>query len=103
MTAVAPPHLDHVAKTLGRDDPDATALALDERVGGDRSAVHDRVEVSGASELPEPVEEADRLIAAVRRNFGDAQIARRLVVAKEIRERAADVDADDRPRGSAHA
>src|SRR3989442_1858232 len=36
-------HLDDVAVALGRQEPDAGALPLDERVGGDGRAVDDRL------------------------------------------------------------
>jgi hypothetical protein len=34
-------HLDHVAMTLGGQQPDLGTLALDQRIGGDRRAVDD--------------------------------------------------------------
>ena len=43
-----------------------------------------------------PCEKARRFVAAVRRHFGDAEAARRLVETEQIGEGAADVDADGR-------
>ena len=42
-------HLDHVAVALGGQEPDARALALEERVGRDGGAVHDALGLARAA------------------------------------------------------
>ena len=103
LAAVAPAHLQHVAEAAGGDHADARAAPFQQRVGADRGAVHDRAEAFDVSQGLQALQKARRLVAAVRRHFGDAEAARRLVETKQIGEGAADVDADGRLAGIALA
>src|SRR5262245_30537359 len=96
------PHLDDVAMPLCGQKADLCALALDKRVGGNRSAVDNplgasqhrgAVNCQGLCEAIEPFHHAHRLITWSRRNFG-LRDAARSVDANEIREGAAHIDAD---------
>ena len=46
LEAALRPHLDHVAKSLRRDEGGARAAALDQRIGRERRAVNDDVEIA---------------------------------------------------------
>ena len=98
MGAVASTHLEHVAKSLRGDQADACALALEERIGADRRAVHDRPEAIERPESRETRDEARGLVAAMGRDLGGAEAPLRLVIEEEIGEGAPDVDADDARR-----
>ena len=98
VAPVAPAHLDDVAKTPRRDQADAGALALEERIGADRRAVHDRGERRDLSSGAQPFQEPARLVAAMRRHLGGGEALAAFVEAEEVGEGAADVDADDRRR-----
>jgi hypothetical protein len=95
VAAVAPAHLQHVAEAARGDEPDAPALALQQGIGADRRAVHDRAKALRCVEALQPGEEADRLVPAVRRHLGRAEGAGSLVVEEEVGERATDIHADD--------
>ena len=47
LVALLVAHLEHVAKALGGDERGARALALDQRVGGERGAVHQDADIPG--------------------------------------------------------
>ena len=98
-------NLERVPEALGGEERRARALALDERVGGERRAVHDRAD--GARGSPRLLEERrDALLDRVRRvfrrgeNLAHARGARRLVDHHEIGEGAADVDPEPRRHGA---
>src|SRR5262249_45780449 len=71
------------------------ALVLQQRVGADRRAVHDRRQRFHRPARGDPVEKAERLIAARRRHLVRAAGAGGFVEEEQIGERAADIDADD--------
>jgi hypothetical protein len=91
--------LDHVAKSLGGDQADGRAGALDHRVGHQRGAVHDAVQLGSRNiRLAQDARDAgdDCLARIVRRReqlAGMDEIAAR-IVQHEIGEGAADIDAD---------
>ena len=53
--AVAPAHLQHVAEAARGDDADLRAAPLQQRVGADGGAVHDRADAGGAAERRSPL------------------------------------------------
>ena len=71
--AVAAAHFQHVAKAARGDDADLRPAPLQQRVGADGGAVHDRADVAGAAERVRPLQEAVRLVAALRRHLGGAE------------------------------
>ena len=91
---VAAAHLQHVAETARCDDADLRAAPLQQRVGADRGAMHDRA-LRGAADRGEAVEEALRLVAAPRGHLRGRERARGRIEAEQVGERAADVDPDD--------
>ena len=91
---VAPAHLQHVAEAARRDDADLRPAPLQQRVGADGRAVHDR-SLRRAADRAQAVEEALRLVAAPRRHLGGRERARRGIEAEQVGERAADIDPDD--------
>src|SRR5262249_57909458 len=93
--AVAPAHLQGVAKAARRDHADLRTAPLEQRVGADRGAVHDRADRGRAAQRREAVGEADRLVAAARRHLGGTEAAARGIEPEQVGEGAADVDADD--------
>ena len=103
LPAVAAAHFEHVAKAARGDHADARAAPFKERIGADGGAVHDRAEALDGAERQQALQKAGRFIAALRRHLGDAEGARRVIEVKQIGERAADIDADDRPTSHAHA
>ena len=92
--AIAAAHFEHVAKAARRDDADLRPAPLQQRVGADRGAVHDRA-LRGAADRGEAVEKALRLVAAPRGHLRGRERARGGVEAEQVGERAADVDPDD--------
>src|SRR5262249_57388019 len=99
--AVAPAHLEHVAKAAGRDDPDLRAAALEQRVGPCGGAVHDGIDGADAAERFEAAQEALRLVAALGRHFCSAAAAGRRIEQEQVGEGPADV-APDAPTAPAH-
>ncbi len=79
---------------------DLRALALQQRIGADRGAVHDGAEIGDAAErVAGP---ARKPAASSPRCEGTLAVwkrPRRLVEQEQVGERAADIDADD---GAAH-
>ena len=65
--------------------------------------MHDGAETFDGAERKQALQKAGRFIAALRRHLGDAESARRSVEPEQIRERAADIDADDGPTFQTHA
>ena len=88
--------------SLGRQEADLRPFALEERVGRDRRAVHDRL---GLTEQPvevgaelggqerQPVDQTQRRVRRCRGALGEGERAE-LVDRDEVGEGAADVDAD---------
>ena len=94
--AGAPSELQHVAEAARRDQAGAREPALEHRVGGDRGAVDDQVDVvDGPARRPQHVEHADGGVRGRARRLADLDRAVALVDDHEIRERAADIDAGD--------
>jgi hypothetical protein len=60
---VAAAHLQHVTKTARRDDADPGAAPLQQRVGADRGAVHDRA-LCHVADRRKAIEKTACLIAA---------------------------------------
>src|SRR6266700_2297812 len=83
-----------VAKTARRDDADPGAAPLQQRVGADRGAVNDR-SLRDIADRREAVEKTLRLVAAPRGHFRGGEAACRRIEPEQVRERAADVDADN--------
>ncbi|MDQ1078997.1 hypothetical protein QE401_001523 [Pseudoroseomonas cervicalis] len=100
VEAVAAAHLQHVTEAARGDQPDLRALALQQRIGADGGAMHHGGELRHGAEALQPFQETHRLIAAVGWHLGGAEASRRLVIAEEIGEGAADIDANN---GRAHA
>ena len=93
--AVPSAHFEHVAKAARGDDADRGAATLEQRVGADGGAMHDRVNGRGAAEHCQPVQKTLRLVAAMRRHLGGQESTGRRIQQKEIRKGAADIDSDD--------
>src|SRR4029077_1358262 len=53
--AVAPPHFQHVAEAAGGDDAYFRTAALEQGVGADGGAVHDRGDCSGPAQRVEAI------------------------------------------------
>ena len=85
-------------KPARRDQADARALALEQRVGADRRAVHDGAEIRDRGRARRrPVDEADApRRRGARAPWRSRSVAVALVEPEEVGEGAADVDADDR-------
>ena len=90
--------LQHVAKALGRDQPDARALVLEDGVGGHRRAVADLLDhVAGQAGLLEQLAQAlDDRLRVVADAGGDLLGVDGAVGAQQhdVGEGAADIDAD---------
>ena len=86
---------EHVAKTLGRDEPDLGDLAFEQRVGGRRRAVDDRLQErrieAGGRQCGH---EADRLVLDGGRHLGQPHLVRGGIDRQQVGESAADIDAD---------
>ena len=91
---VAPLDEGDVAKTLGRHIGDGGALALEDRVGRHRGAEPDVADVRRCLEAPETAEDAFVGVVGRRQDLPDIDRPGLRIVAHEIRERAADIDAD---------
>jgi hypothetical protein len=101
--ARAATEFEDVAKPLGRDQPAAGDLALEERIGRRRRAVDDGPHLIEADTgLGEGGEDAEGLVVRGRRHLGDADVAGRLVDQQQVGKSAADVDADDLGLLTAH-
>ena len=95
---VAAAHLQHVAKAARGDDADARALALQQRVGADRGAVHDRADAGRRR----PARSRPFMKPRASSPRCDGTLAVRnvrvcFVEQEQVGEGAADVDADDQP------
>ena len=92
LGTVLPPQVQQVLEALGADERRARALALEERVRGDRGAVCESLDLRRTDRRR--CREHGLLLPACGRNLGSPQ----LVLVREqdrIRERAADGDAKD--------
>ncbi len=99
--AVAAAHFQHVAEAACRDHPDARAAPLQDCVGADRRAVHDRALGDRPVESPQRgkgIEETPRFIAAMGWDLARAERAVCWIEHEQIGESAAHVDADDDAR-----
>ena len=92
--ALLRPDLDDVAEAGGREQADARGTALDERVRGDRRAVHEVADRRGVN--TERVDRGDETGCQVVRLGPDLRDRQPPppIHADGVRERAADVDAD---------
>ena len=102
LRPVASAHLEHIAKTFGRDHADLAALALQQRIGTDRRTMHDGRDarkIVGA--LPDTVQTAGGFLPARRGHLADPGLSARLVEEEQVGKGAADIDADYQT--SAHA
>ena len=95
-------HLQDVAVPFGRQEPDAGALALEQRIGGDGRTVDDalglneqRVEADAEHrrQALEAIHDAQRRIGRSGRRLGERDAASG-VKRDQVGEGAADVDAD---------
>ena len=92
---VAAADLEHVAEALGRDEAGPGALALEERVDADGRAVDDEPAVrEPRARLVDAAEHAVEEIARRAERLGGDDRAGGLVERDQVREGAADVDAD---------
>jgi hypothetical protein len=99
ILAVAPAQLEYVAEPAGDEQADGRAPALQQRVEADRGAVHERLR---AGQRVRRERFPDRPQHALVGRLGREQLAhhdRAAVrrVGDQVRERAADVDADPHP------
>ena len=93
----APAELEHVAEAPGGDQPDLGDLALEQRVGGGRRAVHDRP-AAVAGSTPAAASAARTPIAWLSTVVGTlASLTSpvRVIDRQQVGEGAADIDADD--------
>jgi hypothetical protein len=91
-----PGDLQHLPVTVGDNQADAGALALEHRVGGDRRAVHEMADGGGVdgrrlAHLLEAGEHADRRVGRRGGRLGPVGLAGVLVDEQQVRERAAHV------------
>src|SRR2546426_9078431 len=93
--AVPSAHFEHVAKAARGDDADPGAATLEQRVGADGGAVHDRIDGGTAAERFQAIQKALRLVAAMRRHLCGEEPAGRRIQQEQIGEGPADVDPDD--------
>jgi hypothetical protein len=99
---VAAPDLEHVAEAIGGDEPGARALAFEQRVDADGRAVDHQSRVGKASAgLIDAAEHAVQERLGRAEGLGVEHGTGRLVQRDEIREGAADVDADAEGHGPA--
>jgi len=87
--------IEDVAKTLGRDERGARALALDDGVGRERRSVHEHVEIArpqfgGLEELERARD--DRLLGRTGRGEDLERQAPRPGLDHDVRKGAADID-----------
>src|SRR2546421_4098882 len=91
--------VEDVAEALGDEQRRARALTLDDRVHRERGAVHERADRRGigavlARERLDPGEDRRGRPFGCGRELQDCESARGLVEEREVREGAADVDAE---------
>jgi len=91
--------LEQVSEALRGDQGHRRALALDQRVGGDRGSVADAGDVGGGDAVfgahrAEPVEDCLLWIVRRRRVLEQPDVARLFIAGVKIRERPADINAD---------
>ncbi len=89
-----------VSEALGRHEPALRPAVLEHGVRGHGGSMEDATDVGRldsrlATDLPQPVDERATGIVRCRTNLVDVHGAGLRVVEHEVRERAADVDADD--------
>ena len=101
LEAALRPHLDGIAEALGRHQRGPCALALDQRVGGERGAVNDQCNVrgrdaAGLHRLGEGL--AHPFLGRVGRRQHLRRDPLRPALQHDIGEGAADIDADPNPR-----
>ncbi len=94
LAAITATHFEHVAESRRGDYADLGALAFEQRIRADRRAVNDAGEVRHGTERAEASHEALGFVAALGGDFGNAERARRRIEQEEVRECAADIDAD---------
>jgi len=104
VVAALVPDLERVAKALGGEQSRPRALALDQRVRGQRGAVNDRADAAGiharvVQQRLDALLDAMGGILGGRQHLADADGAGDLVDDDEIGERAADVHAAARRHG----
>ena len=101
LQKVAAPDLEDVPKSLGRDEPGARALPLEQRVDADGRAVNDEPTVGQPhAGLVHAAQDALEELARRAERLGGDHGTRRFVERDEIRERATDVDADSQGHAS---
>src|SRR4029079_10360167 len=93
--AVAAAHLQRVAKAFGGDDADLWAAPLQQRIGADGRAMHNRPHTGRATERLQPIQEAQGFIAAIRRHLCRAELALAGIKHEQVGKGSADVDSDD--------
>jgi len=92
--ARAPSQLEHVAKAHRGDQAAHDTLALEDGIGADRGAVHQRNQrLGGETAVADAGHHATRLIVGSRGDLGDAELALAFIHEEQISERSADVDA----------
>jgi len=103
-----PLDLEQIAEARGDQEPQRGAVALDDRVDGDRRAVDEIADRPGVEtplghERAQPVEDTAPRITRHRRGLEAGELARHLVQETEVGERTADVDADPVSSRDGHA
>ena len=91
--------LQDLPEALRGDQADGGALALEDRVGRDRGAVQHlgdlgQLDPRRGADLPDPVEDADRLVGGGRGGLGPPRAAAALLDQQDVGERAPDVDSE---------
>ena len=100
MRAGLPADLEKITKAAGRDHRDARALALDQRVGGDRGAVAHPRDRGGIDAANRSHIRAGRRrsraagLSGVEGVLNSRMACTARVVGKEVRKRAADIDSN---------
>ena len=92
--AVAALDEGHIAEAPRRKVGDVCALALQDGVGGDRRAEPHVADAGAVVDAPQPFEDSVRRIPGRGQVLPDADRAPVAVIGDEVRERAADIDAD---------
>jgi len=106
LEAVFVADLDHVAEALGGEKRGPGALALDERIGGERRAMDDHADFAGLdTRLGRDRAQSGQhaLFRGVRRGQNLRRKAPRADFQRHVGERAADIDAEPDCRGGCHA
>ena len=98
--------LDHVAEPFGGEKGGSGALALDERIGGERGAVDDHADLAGLDARLRCDRAQSRQHAVFRGVRRGQNLPRKSPLAdfqRHVGERAADIDAEPDCRGGCHA